>query len=218
MAQKRELLERVRAGGDLSELLTPEVDENVDVPIVSNLTSTPPSAVKLHSEPPSGKKKRRRRNGYMFLGAFLFAVLLGGGVGGYLRMRAKDKAAAAQGSQSPALVVHDAGSSAGSDDDNPPPAPPEQEYIVISIDTEPDGVKVIVAGEERGKTPLDVRLKKSNAPVDVQLLEPGFTTTAQLVVPDRDQRLYYQLVKQGKAIVRVKKPPKDRGSGFRRFD
>jgi eukaryotic-like serine/threonine-protein kinase len=219
MAQKRELLDRVRAGGDLSELLTPEVDEGVDVPIVSNLTSTPPSAARLRVDQPSTKKKKRRRkHGLMFLGAFLFAVLLGGGVGGYLRMRAKDKAAAAAGSQGDALVVHDGGSSAGVDDEDPPPAPAEQQYIVISIDTEPEGVKVIVAGEERGKTPLDVRLKKSGSAVNVQLLEPGFTATAQQVVPDRDQRLYYQLVKQGKTIVRVKKPPKDRGSGFRRFD
>jgi serine/threonine-protein kinase len=41
MVQKRELMDRVRGGGDLSDLLTPEVDEGVDVPNVSNATATP---------------------------------------------------------------------------------------------------------------------------------------------------------------------------------
>jgi hypothetical protein len=100
-----------------------------------------------------------------------------------------------------------------------PPAPPEQQNITVSITTEPAGVKVLVAGEERGKTPVDVKLVKGTQPIDFQLLEPGFTTAAQKIIPDRDQRLYFQLIKQQKTIVRVKRPKdKDRGSGFRRFD
>jgi hypothetical protein len=79
-------------------------------------------------------------------------------------------------------------------------------------------VNIIVAGLERGKRPVYVRVKMADAPIDFQLLAPGFTTAAQQIVPDRDQRLYFQLVKQQKTIVRVKKPPEKRGSGFRRFD
>ncbi len=214
MERKRELMNRVRGGGDLTDLLSPEVDENVDVPIVSAVTHTPLSNVRPATDRPAPKSSR-----IWFLVAFLLAVVVGGGVGGFLRWRAKHKSTAAV-----ATVIVDAGTvatagSADDDVDEPPPAPPEQEYIVISVDTDPEGVTVTVAGEERGKTPVDVRLKKSTDPIDVKLLSPGFTTSAQQVVPDRDQRLYFQLVKTQKTIVRVKKPPPDKkDSGFRRFD
>jgi serine/threonine-protein kinase len=220
MVQKRDLMTRVRGGGDLSDLLTPEVDEGIDVPIVSNVTSTPLSNVRPATDRPATVHRSSRA---WFLVAFLLAVIVGGGVGGVLRWRAKQKGhAAVAATQIDAGQHAGAGSGAGSaiEEEQPPPAPPEQEYIVISIDTEPAGVKVVVAGEERGKTPVDVRVKRSTDPLDVQLLEPGFTTAAQQIVPDRDQRLYFQLVKQQKTIVRVKRPPPDtkKGSGFRRFD
>ena len=210
MAQKRELMERVRGGGDLSDLLTPEVDEGIDVPIVSNVTATPLSNVRPVTVRPAA---RSRRIGFLL--AFLLAVVVGGGVGGLLRWRAKQQKAAGV---APSVPL-DAGTNVlarPAEAEALPPADPD--YIVISVDTEPEGVKVIVAGEERGKTPIDIRVKKASAPVDVQLLEPGFATAAQQIVPDRDQRLYFQLVKQQKVIVRVKKPPEKRGSGFRRFD
>jgi serine/threonine-protein kinase len=210
MVQKRELMDRVHGGGDLSELLTPEVDEGVDVPMVSNMTSTPLSLAR----PSTGRPAPRSRRIGFFV-AFLLAVGLGGGVGGFLRWRAKQQKSA----DAPAVTTP-AGSAAVAPPDVEKVAEPpaDAEYIVISVDTEPEGVKIIVAGEERGKTPVDVRVKKADAPIDVQLLAPGFTTAAQQIVPDRDQRLYFQLVKQQKTIVRVKKPPEKRGSGFRRFD
>jgi hypothetical protein len=215
MVQKRELMDRVHGGGDLSELLTPEVDEGVDVPMVSQMTSTPLSQVRAATARPASKFRR-----IGFFVAFLLAVGLGGGVGGFLRWRAKQQ----KSSPVAAVVATDASVAAvtpppaGSGDTPTPPAPAGAEYIVISIDTDPEGVRIIVAGEERGKTPIDVRVKKAGEPVDVQLVAPGFTATAQQVVPDRDQRLYFQLVKQQKTIVRIKKPPEKRGSGFRRFD
>jgi len=218
MVQKRELMDRVRGGGDISDLLTPEVDENVDVPVVSNVTATPLSNVRPATTRPAPPSRRA-----FFVGAFLFAVLLGGGVGGLLRWRAKKQPAggvaaiATIDAGAMAAVEPSAGSATGSSDE-PIPAPAIDEYIVISVDTDPGGVKVVVDGEERGKTPIDVRVKKASTAVDVKLLEPGFATAAQQVVPDRDQRLYFQLVKQQKTIVRVKKIPEKRGSGFRRFD
>jgi eukaryotic-like serine/threonine-protein kinase len=91
--------------------------------------------------------------------------------------------------------------------------------VVVTIATEPEGVRVVVGGQERGKTPIDVELPRGDEPVDVQLLSPGFASARQQIVPDRDQRLYFQLIKQQKTIVRVKRPPApEQGSGFRRFD
>ena len=59
MTQKRELLERVRSGGDLSDLLVPEVDEQVDVPIVSRGEGTPLSHVRATDATRRNSRKRR---------------------------------------------------------------------------------------------------------------------------------------------------------------
>ena len=96
---------------------------------------------------------------------------------------------------------------------------PVDEFIVISVDTDPDGVKVKVDGEPRGATPIDVRVKRGETPLKVELAQTGFDTHQLDVIPDRDQRLYFALMKQQKKIVPVRTPPKsERKPGFRRFD
>ncbi|HEY5946730.1 MAG TPA: serine/threonine-protein kinase [Kofleriaceae bacterium] len=222
MVQKRELLERVRRGGDLGELLAPEVDEQVDVPIVSAGESTPLSNVRK-TEPVG----RRRRRSYAFLIAFLLASLGGAGVGAYLRTRSKtppppdEKLAVVQLPTPQAPVTPDAAQVEVAVEavEEVPPPPAVDDYIVISVDTDPEGVAVKVDGEPRGATPLDVRIKKREQPVKVELAQTGFDTHKLEVVPDRDQRLYFALMKQQKKIVPVKSPPKqERKPGFRRFD
>jgi serine/threonine-protein kinase len=235
MAQKRLLMDRVRGGGDLTELLVPEVDEQVEVPQVSAVEATPLSRVRGATSAPAKKNKR-----VVFLVAFLAAVIAGAGVGAYLRLHRHKATPVAKQPTPPVPVVAtatpdavpvepdgqgSAGSGSGVEVDveeveEVPPAPPEQEYVVVTVDTEPAGVKVRLDGEERGATPIDVKIKKSSTPMKLELLSPGFATAAQKVVPDRDQRMYFQLIKTQKTIVRIKRPktPKDRGSGFHRFD
>jgi serine/threonine protein kinase len=227
MVQKRELLERVRRGGDLTDLLQPEVDEQVDVPIVSQFEGTPLSGKRGANEPslrPHTKHPKRRRS-YAFLIAFLFASLAGAGVGAYLRTRGGPKQPeklaivpveqavaidAAEIEIEPPTVEQPAPT---------PPPPAADEYIVISVETDPDGVKVKVDGEPRGATPLDVRVKRTELAVKVELAQAGFDTQKIDVVPDRDQRLYFALVKQQQKIVPIKPPPKKKKEpGFRRFD
>ena len=88
-----------------------------------------------------------------------------------------------------------------------PPAAPVENDIVISVLTDPDGVNV------------KVRVKKGDKALKLELASAGFATHQLDVIPDRDQRLYFALMKQQKQIVRVKTPPKpDRKPGFRRFD
>ena len=222
MMQKRELLGRVRTGGDLSDLLAPEVDEQVDVPIVSQGEGTPLSDVR----PEQVKTARLRRKDPFWI-AVLLAIVAGAGVGTYLRLRAP--AAAKPANQLaviplPAPLPDDAaaaGAVIGVTEpavDAPLPAA-EDTYIVISVETDPDGVDVKVDGEERGATPVDVRIPKGERSLTIELAQPGFATHRVDVVPDRDQRLYFALMKQKKTIVRVRKPPKqERKSGFRRFD
>ncbi|HTL38538.1 MAG TPA: protein kinase, partial [Kofleriaceae bacterium] len=235
MVQKRELMERVRGGGDLTELLVPEVDEQVEVPLVSQVEATPLSRVRGATSVPVKKNRRA-----VFLVAFLVAVIAGAGVGAYLRVHRHKATPVAKAKPPPVPVIAaatpdaapvepQATGSAGSgvevdveDVEEVPPAPPEQEYIVVTVETEPAGVMVRLDGEQRGATPIDVKIKKATTPMKLELLSPGFTTAAQNIVPDRDQRMYFQLIKTQKTIVRIKTPktPKGRGSasGFHRFD
>jgi len=232
MLQKRTLMDRVSGGGDLTDLLVPEVDEQIEVPLVSHIEATPLSKVRGPTTPPVTKKARR---GMAFLVAFAAAVVCGAGVGAYLRLH-RSPAAASKTAAHPAppprvaAVPVDAPEVTVDVEDVeevPPPAPPQQEYIVVSVDTDPDGVKVKLDGEERGATPVDVKIKKSDTPVKLELLSPGFTTAAQELVPDRDQRLYFSLITTEKTIVRIKRPhgknekkeKKERpDAGFGRFD
>src|SRR5690242_17405540 len=98
-----------------------------------------------------------------------------------------------------------------------PPAKPVDQFVLISVETDPPGVGVFVDGAESGVTPIDIKLPRARDPVKVELRQPGFQPTAQEVIPDRDQRLYFSLSRQSKHIVPVKKPPKQQ-PGFHRFD
>ncbi len=152
--------------------------------------------------------------------ALALSVLAGAGVGAYLRLR---NPGAAKKSQDLAIVPLPTSGAADPPSNVAPgvePIPtPAVDDIVISVDTDPDGVHVTVDGEARGVTPIDVRVKKSEHPLKVELAQTGFETRKVDVVPDRDQRLYFALLKQQKQIVPVKTPPKkERKQGFRRFD
>jgi protein kinase-like protein/PEGA domain-containing protein len=221
MAQKREVVERVSRGGDLTSLLTPEVDEQIEVPIVSSQDVTPLSKIRRATSRPRSKSGRRRSR-YGLALALLVSIVAGAGVGAYLRMRKPD---AAKKSQDLAIVplqrpVATEPPKVAAQAVEPTPVPaPVDEYIVISVDTDPDGVKVKVDGESRGATPIDVRVKRGETPLKVELAQTGFDTHELDVIPDRDQRLYFALMKQQKKIVPVRTPPKtERKPGFRRFD
>jgi serine/threonine-protein kinase len=194
---KRHLLDRVRSGGDLGELLRAEVDEQVDVPIVSHATPTP-------IRPPTPKTHRRT-----IAAVFALAIVAGIGVGAWLRERR----------HAVAVKVIDAGPTLGVQVQELPPAPPPppaQQYIVITVETDPTGAKLVVDGEDRGTTPVDLRLPKTDSAVHLVLSQPGFESRVQDVVPDRDQRLYFSL-KARRGTVR-KTPKRPTPPGFHRFD
>ena len=220
MAQKRELLERVRRGGDLTDLLQPEVDEQIEVPIVSHVEATPLSNVRPAQ--PKTPPKAKRGSRIAFLVAFSIAILGGAGVGAYLRMSEKapppkEKLAVVPVETPVTIDAPEVQVDVKAVEVAPPTAPVE-EFIVVSVDTDPEGVKVKVDGEERGATPIDVKVVKGDTPMKIELAQKGFDTHKLDVIPDRDQRLYFALMKQQKKIVPVKAPKKERKPGFRRFD
>jgi hypothetical protein len=99
----------------------------------------------------------------------------------------------------------------------PPPSPPPAPLpMVITVETDPAGVKVRVDGHDYGTTPIDLQITKSDDPVHLELTTPGFESLTQDVVPDRDQRLYFSL-KAKRGTVR-KTPKRPAPPGFHRFD
>jgi serine/threonine-protein kinase len=212
VAEKRELLQRVREGGDLGELLKAEVDEGVDVPLVSNVSATPLSAVRVPSQGET-KPTRRTRARRRLMVVLAIAVLAGATFGVLLRMRAHDAGPAAAPADAGPRIDYQVTAV-----DEPPVKP---QLVTVSIDTTPPGATVLVDGEERGVTPVDVRVAKGNKALAIELRAPGYHSMSQQVMPDKDQRLVLSLQPRHGSPV-IKHPPKGQGSGsgggFHRFD
>src|SRR5205814_143217 len=71
---------------------------------------------------------------------------------------------------------------------------PAGEYVAISVDTTPPGVHVVVDGEDRGVTPLDVRVKRGGTSMKVELHATGFEPQVQDIVADKDQHLFFAML------------------------
>jgi serine/threonine-protein kinase len=201
IAIKRDLLDRVQSGGDLGDLLRAEVDEAVEVPIISHASATPLSNIR---DPSISKLSGRRRTQLALFAIFALAIAGGVSTGFWLRARRAETTAARP--IDAALQVHVT---------QMPPAPAPAP-IVITVETDPAGARVIVDGAPQGSTPLDLQLSKADHPVHLELSAPGFQSRAQDIVPDRDQRLYFSLkAKRGTVRKTPKRPPPP---GFHRFD
>jgi len=212
VAEKRELLARVREGGDLGELLKAEVDEGIDVPLVSHVSATPLSAVRpptagIESRGPT-KVGHKRSGNWLVLGVLGFAIVAGAVIGYFLRHKPPPVEAPAAAKVAPADA-----------------APVREDDVAISIDTTPPGSQISVDGEVRGVTPLEVRTKRGTTAIKIELRAAGYEPQVQDIVPDRDQKLVVVLLPTQVATPPGggKKPhgghgPKNQGSGFHRFD
>jgi serine/threonine-protein kinase len=210
VAQKRELLDRVRSGGDLEDLLKAEVDENVEVPLIANTSATSLSAVRpatpLADTTALAHKRRGRRAMIYALG---LAVVAGAAIGVWLRVRDGSAQAGGDGD------THSEVAPVAPKTSQPPAG--ALDSVTIDVTTDPTGVKISLAGEDRGVTPLKVRLPRATEPVKVELTDPRFLSIAQDLVPDRDRSLFFSMTRSPKhpPIAPTKKTPKP---GFHRFD
>jgi serine/threonine-protein kinase len=210
--QKHSLLDRVRTGADLGELLRAEVDEAVEVPIVSHGSATPLSKVRKTTLP-----RRYRGPRAALLAMFAVAIVAGIGVGFWLRTRRHVEATVAVDA-APKMEVHVTQMPVAQPPDAlaPADAPPVPTSIIISVETDPSGAHVLVDGDDKGRTPVDLQFDRSDQSTRVELTAPGFEPRTQELVPDRDQRLYFSLkAKRGTVRKTPKRPPPP---GFHRFD
>jgi serine/threonine-protein kinase len=201
VVQKQQLVDRVNAGGPLDELLVAEVDEQVDVPVVSQHTATALSALrpKTPAERSATRKMRRLR---ALAVPIAVAAIAGAAVGGWLRMhRASAPALAADATPHVESVA---------------PVTPVDPHVTLHVETVPSGATVLVDGRARGETPLDVPLDRGPTPVHVEVRATGFQSAAQDAAPDRDRGLDFTLTRAPIHAAPAKKPASK--PGFHRFD
>jgi eukaryotic-like serine/threonine-protein kinase len=204
IAEKDDMLRRVGAGDDLSHVPAGETDENVEVPIA-------PEQTIVETDPRFASAAARRwRTAAIAIGVAVVFLLVTLTLFVVRFARKPESAAIA------------ANAAQGSTTD------PAKDEVVVHVETKPAGARVLIAGHDRGESPLEIRIPRGSEPVPVELRRQGYTTVAQQVVPDADQKLVIGLTPvpvRGRPAARpITKPgattaPAASGSaGFRRFD
>jgi hypothetical protein len=100
-----------------------------------------------------------------------------------------------------------------------PAAPAVPAEVVIRIETTPQKAHVFIAGEDRGASPLDLRLPRSASTTNVEIRRDGYVTQVEKIAPETDQKLKLTLVAVPPAAP-VQAAPKASASAnpYRRFD
>ncbi len=173
---KQEMLRRFRSGSAPTHIPAAEIDEDVELPSMVDELST----IQSSSDVQRDARPRRR---WLLPGALV--VTTGALLAAYaFYPRASEVAP-------PTLAVPSAPVLAAAA--SPAPSASAPSKVVIRIETTPAGARVVVDGNERGKTPLDLELEKSDAALTVELSRAGFAPRTERVTPSVSQRLVLPL-------------------------
>jgi hypothetical protein len=190
IAEKTELVRRVRLGTDLPMIPAAEVDENVEMPQVevrgTDVTGTAPRPVRA----------------WVVLLVLVLALGGGGGAYWYTQTRKPEPAAPVvrMVATPPAPVMIDA-----------------KEPLVLHVDSIPTGATLFVDGEQRGTTPFDITLDEPRR-IAIEVRLDGRTSVQQELDLDRTQRLLIPLPEAPKQTTPTKKTKPTKRDPFERFD
>jgi len=218
IAEKDEMLTRLRHGDEIARVPPGEVEENVRIPSVPEARSPDDTGGEI--EPTTaGAAARRTTRGVVIGASVAVAITIVGAataVGWARRGPPRPTREPA-----PALGAAELSSSTS--------LPPSAE-VLVQIESRPGGAHVYLNGEDRGATPVALRLARGGAPVMLEVRRAGYLTTLQAVIPDNDQKILLALQPAAAPVAphaAGKAPPRNRGapppaapqgSGFRRFD
>jgi serine/threonine-protein kinase len=208
--EKRQMLQRVQAGSHITRLPPSEIDQSIDLPSVVAMISPMPSMTGSAPAP----DLRPQRWLTLGVGAVVLVSVLTAGLIWNGR----------SGAPQPIVVAPPAALDPGPGRAVPASAPASlPAEVVIRIETTPPGVRLVVNGQVRGVTPVDVRVPRSKVPVPLELSREGFDSLSEQVVPDENQRLRLSLSRErkpGRLVVRPprKVPEQPQKKGFSRFD
>lgn len=199
MDEKREMLRRVSHGTELHTPPEPEVDTHVEIPSVVVEASTEEPSTAPEVVAPSSSRRPAA------LGALGVALALGVGVAGYALSREDESV-----SSTPLAPIESTpGETAESATEPPEPAVEDVEDdaapVQVTIESEPPGAMVRLAGDEVGPTPATVPIARGTEAVSIELSLDGYRPLVTEVVPDLDQRLRLSLQRQPR---RRSRPPR----------
>lgn len=208
IAEKEELLRKVSAGEGLSHIPAGETDENVDVPVA------PEAATIVETDPRLAKIAAKRWRAIAF-GAGAAAAGLALLIGVVLMVRARS---------APARAAAEAATSAPISTTVRTTGDASVDEIFVHVESKPSAARVVVAGQDRGETPIDLLILRGSDAITLELHRQGYVTATQQIIPDSDQKVLVGLtpvVVHGRPAARPgpKTHPTATGSaGFRRFD
>jgi eukaryotic-like serine/threonine-protein kinase len=214
IAEKQELMRRVRSGSSITRVPAAEVDPAIELPaMISTRPSGTPIAIARANKPP-----------FALIGLALVALLgLGAGVGGVIAFSGdeSDREAALPRASSVTAAAQVTESA-------PLPAPPPVERGVeaptplarVHVSSTPPGATVLIAGRARGETPIDIDLPTSQS-VEIEIARAGYRTERRTIRPVDGSLLEIALHRDrrgARTAPSEQEPPRQSGSPFRRFN
>jgi eukaryotic-like serine/threonine-protein kinase len=239
--EKSAMLRRVEAGSVVDDIPAPETDTSIEIPLAVDFRSVPPppgegvsgtqrlpatdlraslTGNEAFSEPrgelspiATGRPSR------IVIGAGIGALLLFSVVGLAVCSRppaTKELPIARVPVEAPATATVDPTLSLPAAAATP--APPSD--VVIRIETSPSKAHVFVAGEDRGTSPVELRLARGTDVTEVEIRRDGYVTQVEKVTPETDQKLKLTLVAAAAPGRPAAPKPSAAASGnaYRRFD
>ncbi len=232
IAEKNEMLRKVRAGGAVGSVPTAEADSAVEIPELEGMEAI--SELSGVGSIPRGRlesgftfggshagsgvdalaqaaAEARRTRSIFVAGAAAASVLALGALGLVLSIPKASGASMARGVGAlrvPSSVLPKA----------PSGEAPASTEVMIKVVSEPAGATLLVDGQEKGPTPIEFKLPKGNTQVELTLRREGYDDAVEKITPDESQRFRVSLTKTKKKPGGggpIAKPPP---GGFHRFD
>jgi eukaryotic-like serine/threonine-protein kinase len=179
VAEKADMLQRVRQGSDVETLPAAEVDVDVDLPtaaadntMATELSQAIPVDVAVTTTP-----RRRRLVSVFGIGAVIIIVAASTGWTRVSRTAAGRDRVDTVGVSTPIASAASA----------------DQRSIHIQVQSSPSGATVVLGHEARGTTPLDLPLPRGIDSIGLEISLAGFEPTERFVVPTDDQTLLVEL-------------------------
>ena len=203
IAEKREMLRRLGAGSEITDVPSPEADSSIELPTADTTGSRPsdtPFSAEAEVIPPPALSQPKQRWPWLALGAgILFGAIAGAilGTGGGAPSSEDTSAAAAPVEPTPRPEpaapepqhlpsAQPREPSQSERDPTPAPEPPEVQIRVTSV---PPRARVRIDGTERGSTPFTLSFPHSDTPVTLELSLSGYETWTTELVPDGNERV-----------------------------
>ena len=226
--EKASMLRRVESGSVVDDIPPPETDNSIEIPMAVDVRSVPPPGGvsegsaphslpgMAHTSADAVQPAAKRARAVVAIAAGGAAVLIG-----VLALVLGSRSPPAKESRATAAV---SAAAVGSSADSPAPAPAAAPAsVVIRIETTPPKAHVFVAGEDRGLSPVDLRLPRGTESTDVEIRREGYLPLVEKVVPETDAKVKVTLVAAPLPVRAAAKPsaavsPPASANAYKRFD